>query len=196
MDYTKIKIKFLEDFIIKERADLFRKKYWDDTIPIEIEEIIDLKMQINVIPIPAKGLGDAFITSKWDNIYVDYDKYSDERYTNRLRFSLAHEIGHFVLHKGIYNTFKINTLIDFYKFIIEIPQKEYWALEYQANRFANHLLIPRNQLIIEKDKVIKEKNGSFNKIDKKVLNSYLAIPLSEIFGVSEDPIAIALNDIS
>jgi len=197
MDYKKIKIQFLSDSFLKKEADLFRKEFWNNTIPVEIEDIIDLKMKMDVIPV--KDLmkqcdADALINSNWDCIYVDYEKYLDERYKNRLRFSFAHEIGHFVLHKSIYSMFGISNIPDFYKLIDEIPQKEYYSLECQANKFANYLLIPRENLIIEKEKAIQDKNNELSRIDAKVLNSYLAIPLSEIFGVSEEAIEIALNE--
>jgi len=41
----------------------------------------------------------------------------------------------------------------------------------------------------------KDKSGKLLKIDIKMLNSYLAIPLSEIFGVSEEAVEIALNEL-
>lgn len=199
MDYRKIIVPFLNIQTIKKQADLFRQKFWDDTIPIEIEDIIDLKLKLDIIPL--KELlklcdTDALITSNWNSVYVDYDKYLDDRYRNRLRFSFAHEIGHFILHKNIYATFGIKNFPDFYRLIEQIPQEQYGYLETQANKFANHLLVPRNRLILEQKKVMeRNKSDDFKKIDIKTLNSYLAIPISKIFGVSEEVIEIALNDI-
>jgi Zn-dependent peptidase ImmA (M78 family) len=139
---------------------------------------------------------DALIISDWNSIYVDYDKYLDNRYKNRLRFSFAHEIGHFILHKNIYNGFRIKNLTNFYKLIKQISQEQYGYFETQANKFANHLLVPRNKLILEKEKTIeKNKQYGLKEMDIKTLNLYLAIPISKIFGVSEKVIEIALSDI-
>jgi len=202
MDYKKVSIPFLENPSIKKSADLFRNKYWDDAIPVNIERIIDVKMKIYVIPSP--GLHnlcdiDALICSDWKSIIVDHNKYFDGRYQNRLRFSYAHEIGHFILHKEIHKSFKIKSTKDFQKFIKEIPQIQYGYLETQANKFASFLLIPRERLVIEKEKEIKKNKQISNlissgKLNKKTVNSYLAIPLSKIFGVSEDAMEIALNE--
>lgn len=203
MDFRNIKIAFLNNKVIKEKADFFRQQFWNNSIPVDIERIIELKLKINIIPIP--GLQhlcntDAFIDSKWQNIRVDRESYLDERYQNRLRFSLAHEIGHFVLHRPIYSCFGINTLNDFLQFNEQFPQEAYYRLELQAHNFANYLLVPRQRLAIEKEKLLKQarESADLRDIDEKTLNEHLAWPLSKIFGVSHDVIdkAFYLNSIS
>jgi Zn-dependent peptidase ImmA (M78 family) len=203
MDYKNISIPFLDSSVIKNRADSFRLKFWDESLPVDIEKIIDLKLKIDIITV--LGLQDfcdtdALISSNWNSIYVDYRRFLDERYQNRLRFSFAHEIGHFVLHKDIYKAFKIKDKKDFYRLIKEIPQIQYGYLEVQANKFANNLLIPREILTKERKRIengveIKKIIAS-GKVDKKTINSYISIPLAKIFMVSEDAIEIALNDIN
>lgn len=86
----------------------------------------------------------------------------------------------------------------FYKLISRIGQEQYGYLETQANKFANYLLVPRNILIVEKRKEAKkiEVKSSLKRIDVKTLNSYLAIPLSKVFGVSESVVEIALNEVN
>lgn len=198
MKYNKIIVPFLRNGEIEERAKLLREKFWDDKVPVDIEYIIDNKLEINIIPIPnfLKLIGiDSLITSDWKSLYVDYDEYMDERRHNRLRFSLAHEIGHFVLHKKIYDSFNIKNLNDYYKLNEDIPREQYGYLETQANKFANYLLIPRKILRIERNKIIERIKEDLKGIDIKTLNSYLAIPLSETFKVSDEVVAIALNDI-
>ena len=92
---------YLDNFSIEKKAEMFRNKFWNNTIPVDIENIIDVKLKIFVVPVP-EFLNlvsiDALITSDWKSIYVDRDEYLDERRHNRLRFSLSHEIGHLVLH--------------------------------------------------------------------------------------------------
>jgi len=203
MNYEKIKVPYLDDVIIKKQADFFRKTYWDNNIPIDIEKIIGLKLRIDVVPSPSLQklcYTDALISSDWKLIYVDNDLYCDDRYQNRLRFSFAHEIGHFVLHKRIYSLLKPGSIAGFYKLYDQIPKNEYSYLEIQAQKFANYLLIPRDKLVLEKEIILKKKeivrylkNASR---DNKVLNSYLAVPLAERFGVSETPIQIALNNMN
>jgi len=57
------------------------------------------------------------------------------------------------------------------------------------------LLIPRKILRVERNKIIERIKEDLKGIDTKTLNSYLAIPLSETFKVSDEVVAIALNDI-
>ncbi|MFA5746740.1 MAG: ImmA/IrrE family metallo-endopeptidase [Candidatus Paceibacterota bacterium] len=197
-DYRKIIIPLLNSSKINERVCLFRKKIGSVSVPVEIEDIIEIDLRIDIIPIPSLQKlcdTDALITSDWKSILVDNERFSDDRYKNRLRFSLAHEIGHFVLHKDIYESFKIKSSNDFYRFIAEIPQDKYGYLETQANKFASHLLLPRDRLLIEKNRLIKKDAQVLKNIDKKTINSYLAVPVSKIFGVSEKAAEIALNDI-
>jgi len=202
MDYKRTKIPFLDNALIREKADDFRLEYSNDSLPLDIERIIDVKLKIDIIPL--QNLhdhcdADALITSNWDAIYVDYKRFVDDRYQNRLRFSFAHEIGHFVLHKDIYNSFKIKSEKDFYNLIKNIPELQYGYLEKQANMFANNLLIPRKKLIEESKKIknnpdIKKLLIS-NNIDEQSLNPYISIPLSKKFMVSEEAIEIALKNI-
>ncbi len=199
MNYKNIVVPYLTNARIEGATGLFREKFWGDGVPVDIENIIDVKLKIDVISIPGflkLANIDALISSDWKSIYVDRDEYLDERRHNRLRFSLAHEIGHFVLHKKIYTDFNIKTLEDYYKLNKDIPQEQYGYLETQANKFANYLLIPRKILIIERKKELKKRGNPawFKKLDTKTLNSYCAIPLSKIFKVSDEVVAIALND--
>jgi len=83
-------IKFLPVQAIEEAAEIFLQRYHSDkSLPIPIEEIIDLKLGLNIIPIP--GLFDlhnidAFLSSDRRGIVIDHDhlecRYSRARYQN------------------------------------------------------------------------------------------------------------------
>lgn len=197
MDYSSIKVPFLNNDEIEARAKKFRDKYSNSSIPVDIEKIVEFKLGMDIIPIPGLKKNcdtDAFITSNWKAISVDNESYVNDNDQNRLRFSIAHEIGHLVLHKKIYAEFSISELEDFYNFINEIPGKEYGYLETQASKFANYLLMSRDVLKKEKDKLLK-KNSELEGIDSETVNSYIAGPLSSVFGVSAQVVEIALNDL-
>jgi Zn-dependent peptidase ImmA (M78 family) len=189
-----MQIPFFNNQELKQRADEFRIKHWSEVVPVDIEQIIESKLKMEIIPIP--GLykqcnADALISSDWKTIYVDNDNYIDDRYYNRLRFSLAHEVGHYILHQELYSTFNIKSFEDFYNIIDQLSD-EYGIIEGHANRFANFLLVPRQELEIEKDKVLQA-HPEIKKLDIATVNSYLAIPLSKIFRVSQEVIEISLN---
>lgn len=199
MDYSKIKVPYIPNSIISSKANKFRRKYWNNHLPINIEKIIDVGLQIDIIPIHRLEKvcnTDAFITSSWKSLYIDKDLFEDERRENRLRFSLAHEISHYILHKDFYASLKIKSIENFYSFLKLIPRSEYGYLETQANKFAGHLLVPREIL---KEKLNKElvkiyNNRELGKADRGLLKSYLAIPLAKEFGVSQEAMEIILSE--
>lgn len=93
--------------------------------------------------------------------------------------------------------FGIKTQEDYKKLYKDIPARQYGYLESQANKFASYLLIPRKVLAMEMEKELKNKNDTrLKRIDRRLLNSYLAIPLSKIFKVSEEALEISLKDIT
>ncbi len=199
MDYSKIKVPYISNLIILNKANKFRQKYWDNSLPINIEKIIDVQLQIDIIPIHRLEKicnTDALITSNWKSLYIDKNLFDDERRENRLRFSLAHEIGHYVLHKDFYTSLKIKSFEDFYKFLDLIPTNEYGYLETQANKFAGYLLVARERLKekLDKELIIIRKNKELDNIDKTLLKSYLAIPLAKEFGVSQEAMEIILSE--
>jgi Zn-dependent peptidase ImmA (M78 family) len=82
--------------------------------------------------------------------------------TNRFAFLLAHEIGHFILHRGlkinqqVYNKFKDSE----YDFILDkylLNNYKNW-IEWQANEFASNLIMP-NDTFCRKLVQVQEKLG-------------------------------------
>ena len=195
MNQISVKIRFIDRQEIKNKADQFRNEYWDESLPVDIEKIVSFKLKMDTIPVA--GLKDnfdidAFITSDWSGIYVDLNCLMNDRFANRLRFSLAHEIGHYILHKDIYESFQIVTDADFYKYHELLPQEEYSKLEVQAFIFAGYLLVPRDILEREKELVMK-KVKDINKFDSGTLQAYLASYLSRKFGISFEAMQSVLN---
>lgn len=142
MNTRNFRVPFLTKAEIFKKSELFRAKYWDDTIPVDIEIIIDVKLKINIVPKPEllklNGI-DAYITSDWRHLVVDNELYNADN--NRLRFSYAHEIGHFILHKNLYEQFGIKNSEDIRKFYNELPGDQHHYIEARAHIFANYLLI-------------------------------------------------------
>jgi len=199
MDYSKVKVPFFNWKAINPKVDAFREKYCDSILPLDIERVIEFKLDINIVPVPGLGkiCSEALITSDWLTLYVDKELYEDERKQNRLRFSYAHEIGHLILHSNLYSSFGIKSFSDFYNFFNGIPQDQYSYLETQANKFASLLLIPRNILKSKFDlEFVKLKDlPNIKTFDPGLLKSYLANPLSILFGVSSEAMEIALSEL-
>lgn len=200
MDYSKIKIQPLSNQQIKDLADKMRLKFWGDKIPVDIENILEDKLKISIIPVP--GLRqqisfDSFISSDWKNVYVDNESYMSDNYYRRIRFSLAHELGHFFLHKKLFESLEIKSLKDYYRFYNEVPNDQYRFLEDQANKFAGYLLIPREIMIKHRDALLldaRKKLIGTNLEDVDVdLSGYIAGDMAEIFNVSAQAMEIGLK---
>lgn len=119
-------------------------------LPIPIEEIVEQKMNIAIVVVPGLKslLGiDAFISSRFDQITIDEHCFT--RFPERSRFSIAHEIGHFVLHQDWYRKYGPKNLEDHISYHDNIDPEIYKYYEIQANTFAGLVLVPRNILIKE-----------------------------------------------
>ena len=196
MKYRNISVPFVGNRDIQKQADLFRNKTWGNAVPVKIEEIIEIKLKIKVIPIPSLlklCSVDSQITSDFSSILVDNDCYINSE-TGRISFSLAHELGHSVLHKNLFESFKITSLEDVILFVRNVPERQYFYLESQANKFASYFLIPRDKLSgIRKNIVAKHK---LEKIEAKTANSYIANDIARLFQVSYQAAENALNDLN
>jgi hypothetical protein len=135
------------DHIKKIAADFLHKYHPKDSYPTPIEEIVEFKLGIDIIPIP--GLHeiieiDGFISSDLSNISVDEYVYKHRQ--SRYRFTLAHEVGHAIMHEGVYKHRGFNTTGDWKDFMETFPENEWSWLEWQANQFAGLVLVPSHHL--------------------------------------------------
>lgn len=144
----KIIVPFRNHNQIKTIAETFLKKYHPKgTYPTPAEGIIDLKLKLDIIPIP--GLHnvidtDGFISSDLASISVEDYVYKNR--PGRYRFTLAHEIGHLVLHADIYKQHKFDRTDEWKEFIDNFPERERSLFEWQANEFAGLILVPSPHL--------------------------------------------------
>jgi Zn-dependent peptidase ImmA (M78 family) len=142
---------------------------------------------------------DAYLKSDLTGIVVDITQYMDplNRYENRLRFSFAHEVGHFILHDYIYKSSTVESPQEYYDFVMNFPESEYKSFEWQANEFAGSLLVPRDRLLEEIEhckEMLKERELLYlwdeNREQALVSMSPL---LGRVFGVSDDVIERRIN---
>lgn len=175
----------------------------ESKIPVPIEHVIDNILKINIIPFPSLFTGfeiNAFTSSDNRNIYVD--EYLYEYLNPQYRFTLAHELGHIVLHKEIYSKCKTDSIQEWKEFISEIDQFDYNRLEFQANCFAGLFLVPRNHLekVFYSELKKQRKNierAQSNGLKKEDYLPYIADLISEklspIFEVHKDVVRIRIE---
>ena len=185
---------------LRQKADAFLRAYHPSRdIPVPIEKIVDNQFKIDIVP--ALGLRDddhdivAFITSDFAAIWVD--EYIVNHRVNRYRFSLAHELGHSLLHKDVFAKLKFSTLAAWKEQIgTAIPEKEYGYLEYQASSFAGLILVPPEALEDVYDEAcqkIEEAAGLSIERDLDVAKDYIAKYIGNMFAVSVDVVSRRLR---
>ncbi|MCW8811535.1 MAG: ImmA/IrrE family metallo-endopeptidase [Ignavibacteriaceae bacterium] len=190
MDLSKINIPFLHDEDIRRKANHFREKNWGDKIPVDIELIVEKELKLDLIPLPGlyKITGtEAFLTGDLLEVVFDTD-----RPEVRIRFSIAHEIGHFVLHKEQIEKLRAKSYEEWKKIINNIPGPIWGRAEYQASEFAGRLLVPKNALIksIKKRKLLIEQAKKIINEDSAALIEYLASNISKEFNVADKTMQI------
>ena len=119
----------------------------EEQIPVDVEKLVDVILKINVIPIPSLYRSyeiDAFISNDFKKIYVD--EYLYINLESQYRFTLAHELGHMVLHQSFYRQYGIKDIASYHRYINSITEDEYTLLETQANNFAGLFLVPPGPL--------------------------------------------------
>lgn len=159
-----------------------------------------MKLQLDIIPISGLkdcfekvGLDiDAFISSDFKSITVD--QHVQEHTSNRYRFTLAHEIGHMILHGYLYKQFEFNTIDEWVEAIEDMPLKQREMAEWQANEFAGLILVPRSALDREFQKALTESKKIFKGSTQDLIaDMAIRLFLAPIFKVSDSVMRIRVQ---
>lgn len=183
-------IPFLSKATITSHAVELLDECWDGMFPVDIEAICDF---LGVALLPVVGLSDsfhidAFIAADFKRIFVDEQAYRQE--SHRYRFSVAHELGHLILHREYYSS-RINSLEEWLGLSRNMDHD---YVEFQANYFAGSLLTPGNYLTLFLN---QEFNGSFSRNCWSTSRGELKFILSrakQFFRVSDQVIARRMRD--
>ena len=153
MDPRKIESVRLTMDKIREEAETFRREHiFTPDLPVDIEHVIEATMGIRIIPIESLQKHcdlEGFISQDYTAIYVDAFLYTDDRYYKRVRFTIAHEIGHYVLHRNTMDNQKFKNVEDWIKFRLNLNDETLGWFETQASEFAGRLLVPIDPLVEE-----------------------------------------------
>lgn len=184
MTSGRITLKYLSnDTLAKIAEDFLNKENPTNSVPVPIEDIVEINLKIKVVPIPdlykIHGFDSYLVVAGEITIVIDFGRY--EGMVERTRFSYAHELAHFLLHEEIYRKANIKDEEDYKKFQSSIDRDVEKRLEIQAFVLASYLLLPQDEFRNFVDKYIKLKNG--NLIPADIGNLILAI--SDKFQVSD-----------
>lgn len=196
--------KFIHNDEIRQIADSTREKYSDgDELPVIMEDIIEIKLNIDIVPIAelSSRYGiDGFITGNFKEIYVDENNYYEADNNSisrgRLRFTYAHELGHLILHKEFVEELNFDSEEDWKKYRLGLSDDNVSRFEYQAHEFAGRFLVPKKHLRQKveenRDKIKKYKALSSN-YDETELIDYISRDICEGFDVNPTVIAIRIS---
>jgi hypothetical protein len=157
------------------------------TIPIPIEDLVDIRHKIDVVPMAAlrEWEVDAFTSRDCQTIYVDQGIYNHSS-PNRFRFSLAHELSHILLHKKVFEAATFTDVREWKAFVEAIPAEQYQWIEWQAYALGGLLLVPPQALEEQFDRIAVELEN--HGVDVRTLTSpgyaHIAKLLGDVFAVS------------
>lgn len=125
----------------------------EDRTPIDVFTFFEIDLGLNPIPFDdftSKYRVEAAITADFTGLYLDAEQYAlmekgPDWKLNRLRFSVAHELGHYFLHRDLPQKENFASLPDFARWTAGYGGKKYTA-EQEANEFAGRLLVPESRL--------------------------------------------------
>jgi hypothetical protein len=119
------------------------------SLPVQVLDLAEFDLGLDLVPAP--GLREqldieALLMGDLRSILVDRHAFMSPRLEYRLRFSVAHEIGHLILHRDIYGGLNHARAAEWFDYISAIPDVEYGWVEWQAYEFAGRLLVPPDAL--------------------------------------------------
>ncbi len=195
IDPGEFRAPFLKIEDIRKAADDFRSSYCQqEAVPIDIFDIVEFGLDIEIrtiLNLREAGDVDALLLGNLKTIVVDQNDFLNDRAQNRLRFSIAHEIGHLVLHADIFSKIQYASVEEWINFFQKIPEDQYTWIEQHAYEFAGRLLVPRNTLIEKlNDAVSVAENAGFDEWDKSgdSTRQFMAHAIARNFEVSEQVI--------
>jgi IrrE N-terminal-like domain len=169
-----------------------------DKIPLDLISFVELDLRLDLIPYDRlkEDFGaDAAILADFSGFYIDgeiFDRSDLVRgaQLNRLRFSLAHELGHLFLHRELFEAATLQTHEHFLDWLNEHNGRKY-EFERDANEFAGRLLVPVEILKDLFDKMLPAMDRQYGRhvwVSNTEIRSQTTELIAPRFGVH--PIAI------
>ncbi len=149
-----IEVPFMKPWLIEMKANKILEQakaegLYDGDSQTPLDTICDQQLGLKylLINLPQTESGEdvaGYIAFNKSMIVLNDLEYKNSYHKGRINFTIAHEIGHWVLHKSLYD-------YDTPRFILFHTEykEEGDKLEWQANHFSACLLMPRN-LVIKK----------------------------------------------
>lgn len=109
-----LEIGYINDADLRAQAEEFLALYHPSgEIPVPILEIAEFDMEIEMFPLPDAQKIYGFMAALSSDLQtIVYDEHSDKKNLHRFRFTVAHEIGHRILHGSLIAALNLQTKQD------------------------------------------------------------------------------------
>lgn len=199
MSEDDLEVPYISPDEVEDRARKFLAEYAPDSgIPVDVERILEFGLGIDIVPV--ESLKRAFNIDGWislDLSQITVDKNQFENHINRCRFTIAHEIGHLVLHREIYQQLDFSCVESWVATILDFNPDKYSRIEIQANMFAGCLLMPAEivQEIYEEAVSFLAGQGFASSLGTDLVNDYICRWMAIKFNVSEQAMGYRLKNL-
>ena len=201
MNNENLTVEYLEKEQIEAIVDKIHAGKNIKDFPFEVELFLYNEFRYNVFPSPRLEAGckiDTALVACKKLLRIDESIYNKQ--PKRARFSIAHEVGHLVLHKELIAMMiealtTANKTDDYASIINFLPKNQYRRAEWQADYFGGALLAPKSILkpklieLIEERKSKYTSEEEFDEEDRDIIHHDLA----KIFDVTKPAITVRLS---
>lgn len=173
----------------------------EDRTPIDVFTFLEIDLGLNPIPfddLKARYDVEAAIMADFTGIYLDAEQYilmehGPEWRLKRLRFTVAHELGHYFLHRHLPQKEQFSSLPNFARWTYTLGGNKY-TIEQEANEFAGRLLVPKGKLQDCFDEFAKDAEKLIpHFMDSGEIRQKFAEQVAPRFGVNSDVVKIRLD---
>lgn len=120
-----------------------------------IEQIVEFDVGLGIMPMPNLERDfdvDSFLTLVPDTIVVDQNEMLNQ--PERYRFSLAHEVGHWLLHRSLYEMSAVTNLESYFAAYEALDADDLGRYEFQARNLGGRILLPRAPFLAAAEKAL------------------------------------------
>lgn len=173
----------------------------EDHTPIDVFTFFEVDLGLDPIPfddLAARYRVEAAIKADFSGIYLDAEQYvlmerGPAWKLNRLRFTVAHELAHYYLHRDLPQASDFASLPDFARWTATYRGRKYTA-EQEANEFAGRLLVPEMRLAAFFEEFAPQAEQLVpNFMQSGSLRDKFAEKIAPRFGVNSQVIAVRLD---
>ncbi len=133
--------------IAQYAEDVLAEHEAEGAIPVQIEEIIEFGFGMEIRPMQALKSRYGFEGALSNNLNtILVDEANMLNYPTRYRFTLAHELGHRIMHEAFIKSLGITDKTTWKEAVAAINPTLYSRAEGQAYVFAGYLLVPTGAL--------------------------------------------------